>query len=486
MNGPTLWNQRYQPERQLSKRSGRQTWLAQDLTRSEPVILKFLFFGPDFDWADLNLFQREAQILQTLSHPAIPQYRDHFEITLEGGRGLALVQTYIEAPSLQEWIDQGQHFTEPEVRTLAKALLGILTYLHRLHPPVIHRDLKPSNILLGSDQQVYLVDFGSVQAAAPREQGSYTVVGSYGYMPLEQFGGRTVPASDLYSLGATLIHLLTGQHPADLPQEGSRVLFEQAVQLSVPFRDWLRWITEPLVGDRPASAQQALEALENLEHHPGLLRLEAATVPTRQPAGSLIQLSKSEQTFQLVIPAKQLGALVLLPFAIAWNSFITFFTILSVGVAPFPANVVFGLFTLPFWTVGLGMVGGILYALFGKAHLHIDQDRIGLTHEVFGLRFRKVPRSWRRDIDRLELVPRHHKRDSDGDQVEVKPQLNIWAGNRKYELGAGIPLQEPELEWLASELSRWLKIPVTSANQGVFKEKIPSRMPPKDQQLPSQ
>ncbi len=455
-----VWQQRYQLERQLSQRSGRHTYLAQDLLTSERVVIKLLLFGPDFDWADLKLFEREAQILQTLSHPAIPQYRDHFEISLKGGRGLALVQTYIEAPSLQECIEQGRRFAEPEVRGLAKALLGILIYLHQLHPPVIHRDLKPSNILLGSDQQVYLVDFGSVQAAAPREQGSYTVVGSYGYMPLEQFGGRTVPASDLYSLGATLIHLLTGQHPADLPQEGSRILFEQAVQLSPPFRDWLRWMTEPLVADRPASAQQALDALEHLDRRPALVPMEVATVPTRQPAGSTLQLSKSEQTFQVVIPAKQLGTLVLLPFAIAWNSFITFFTIMSVGFAPFPANLVFGLFTLPFWTVGLGMVGGILYGLFGKAYLHIDKERISLAHEVFGLRFRRVPPSLRRDIDRLELIPRHTKRDSDGDRVEVKPQLNIWAGNRKYELGAGIPLQEPELEWLASELSRWLKIPI--------------------------
>jgi serine/threonine protein kinase len=162
----------------LSKRSGRHTYLAQDLLTSEQVVIKLLLFGPDFDWADLKLFEREAQILQTLSHPAIPEYRDHFEISLEGGRGLALVQTYIDAPSLQEWMEQGRRFAEPEVRDLAQKLLRILVYLHELHPPVIHRDLKPSNILLGSDQQVYLVDFGSVQAAAPREQGSYTVVGS--------------------------------------------------------------------------------------------------------------------------------------------------------------------------------------------------------------------------------------------------------------------------------------------------------------------
>ncbi|MFS8890158.1 hypothetical protein NW838_03340, partial [Synechococcus sp. R55.2] len=77
-----------------------------------------------------------------------------------------------------------------------------------------------------------------------------------------------------------------------------------------------------------------------------------------------------------------------------------------------------------------------------------DTKYIRLVYEVFGLRFRRVPPSRRWDIDRLELIPCQ------------SPQLNIWAGNRKYELGAGIPLQEPELEWLASELSRWLKIPV--------------------------
>ena len=448
-----IWHSRYRPERRLSKRSGRHTYLAQDLLTSEQVVIKLLLFGPDFDWADLKLFEREAQILQTLSHPAIPQYRDHFEVSFEGGRGLALVQTYIDAPSLQEWMEQGRRFAEPEVRDLAQKLLRILVYLHELHPPVIHRDLKPSNILLGSDQQVYLVDFGSVQAAAPREQGSYTVVGSYGYMPLEQFGGRTVPASDLYSLGATLIHLLTGQHPADLPQEGARIVFEQAVHLSPPFRDWLRWMTEPVVADRPASARQALEALEHLDRRLALVSSATVAVSPRKPAGSRIQLHKSEQTFQVVIPARQTGVLALL----SCVSFITFCTIMSVGLAPFPANLVFGLFMLPFWTVGLEMVGGILYGLFGKAHLRIDTEYIRLVHEVFGLRFGNVPPSRRWDIDRLELIPRHTRRDSNGDRVEVSPQLNVWAGNRKYELK---DLQEPELEWLAAELSRWLKIPV--------------------------
>ncbi|MHC5829679.1 MAG: serine/threonine protein kinase, partial [Nostoc sp.] len=122
------------------------------------------------------------------------------------------------------YLQTGRTFTEAEVKQIAKAVLEILVYLHGLYPPVIHRDIKPSNILLGdrsgnSVGQLYLVDFGSVQTVLATETGTRTVVGTYGYMPPEQFGGRTVAASDLYSLGATLIYLVTGTYPADLPQK---------------------------------------------------------------------------------------------------------------------------------------------------------------------------------------------------------------------------------------------------------------------------
>ncbi|MGB3534227.1 MAG: protein kinase [Microcoleaceae cyanobacterium] len=87
-----------------------------------------------------------------------------------------------------------------------------MQYLHSHLHPVIHRDIKPSNILLtdrsgNSPGTVYLVDFGSVKTVI--QSGTITIVGTYGYMPTEQFGGKTTPASDLYSLGATLIYLIT-------------------------------------------------------------------------------------------------------------------------------------------------------------------------------------------------------------------------------------------------------------------------------------
>ena len=258
---------RYQCDRRLGKQAGRQTLLARDLKTQQQVVVKLLSFSSDFNWEDLKLFEREVETLKSLSHVAIPRYLDSFEIDTPNRKGFALVQTYIEAKSLQEYLSDGRTFSESEVKQLATALLDILAYLHQRQPPVIHRDIKPSNILLknrsgNSVGEVYLVDFGAVQTLATQQGKTVTVVGTYGYMPPEQFGGRAVPASDLYSLGATLIALITKQHPADLPQQDLQLEFEQFTQLSPAFTNWLKWMTVPSLERRPASVQIAKEVLQ--------------------------------------------------------------------------------------------------------------------------------------------------------------------------------------------------------------------------------
>jgi len=258
---------RYQCDRRLGKQAGRQTLLARDLKNQQQVVVKLLSFSSDFNWEDLKLFEREVETLKSLSHPEIPRYLDSFEIDTPNRKGFALVQTYIEAKSLQEYLSDGRTFSESEVKQLATALLDILAYLHQRQPPVIHRDIKPSNILLknrsgNSVGEVYLVDFGAVQTLATQQGKTVTVVGTYGYMPPEQFGGRAVPASDLYGLGATLIALITKQHPADLPQKDLQIEFEQITQLSPAFTNWLKWLTHPSLERRPASVQIAKEVLE--------------------------------------------------------------------------------------------------------------------------------------------------------------------------------------------------------------------------------
>ncbi len=271
---------RYQIQRRLGDNGIRQTWLALDLQapdgENSAVVVKLLAFGGTVQWDDLKLFEREAQILKQLNHPRIPQYIDYFCIDDRTlwfaliqeyipGRTLwfALIQEYIPGESLKEKLAVGKRFTEKRARKIAVEVLNILTYLHELNPGVLHRDIKPSNLIWGDDNRIYLVDFGAVQDKAAREGVTFTVVGTYGYAPMEQFGGRAVAASDLYALGATLIHLLTGTCPSDLPQQDLRLQFTDRVNLSPSFVSWLQKLIEPAPEQRFTSAQQALNALKS-------------------------------------------------------------------------------------------------------------------------------------------------------------------------------------------------------------------------------
>lgn len=253
---------RYRLKEKLGQNPWRQTWLAEDLAiqPSEKVIVKLLAFGGEVQWDDLKLFEREAQVLKQLNHPRIPKYRDNFSID-DRTLWFGLVQEYIPGASLKELLDSGKRFTEKEVRKIAESTLKILIYLHELDPPLLHRDIKPSNLILSQNNQVYLVDFGAVQDRALKEGVTFTVVGTYGYAPMEQFGGRAVPASDLYALGATLIHLLTGCAPADLPQEDLRIDFRDRTHASPSFVRWVQSLAEPSLKRRFSTARQALEAL---------------------------------------------------------------------------------------------------------------------------------------------------------------------------------------------------------------------------------
>lgn len=255
-------NERYQLKEKLGQNAGRQTWLAEDLSSEskEKVIVKLLTFGGDVQWDDLKLFEREAQVLQQLNHARIPKCRDYFSID-DRTLWFGLVQQYIPGKSLKQLLTEGKRFTETEVQKVAIDLLRILLYLHQLNPPVLHRDIKPSNVIWGEDEKIYLVDFGAVQDKKAVEGATFTVVGSYGYAPMEQFGGRAVPASDLYALGATLIHLLTRTPPADLPQHNLKIQFADRVSINSNFMQWIGMLTEPFLENRFSTAFEAMEAL---------------------------------------------------------------------------------------------------------------------------------------------------------------------------------------------------------------------------------
>lgn len=319
--------ERYQLQQKLGYATNRQTWLATDLSTHshQLVIVKLLAFVDEVKWEDLKLFEREAEILKQLNHPRIPKYRDYFCFN-EQLLWFGLVQEYIPGSTLQELLNQGEKFTEQQIRQIATDILNTLIYLHELNPPILHRDIKPSNLICGEDG-LYIVDFGTVQDKAAIEGATFTVVGTYGYTPLEQFGGRAIPASDLYALGATLIHLLTGIAPADLPHKNLQIQFAD-VSLNPSFVGWLQQLCEPAIEKRFSTARVALSALES-----GIVLSSSA----------LINNSGQGGLFDISVPVPEeikgwnWGAFLLTPFWLisnrVWIGIFAFVPIVGVWVA---------------------------------------------------------------------------------------------------------------------------------------------------------
>lgn len=166
-------------------------------------------------------FHREASVLARLDHANLPKVSDFFFFN---GRDY-LVMDFVPGQDLREIIEHARHkdsfIPEKQVLTWAKQLLDALEYLHQQEPPVLHRDIKPSNIKVTPSGMIKLVDFGLVKLLLPDDNRTVTVLqgrATIQYAPLEQIGGdvgHTDARSDIYSLGATLYHLLTNEPPPD-------------------------------------------------------------------------------------------------------------------------------------------------------------------------------------------------------------------------------------------------------------------------------
>jgi outer membrane protein assembly factor BamB/tRNA A-37 threonylcarbamoyl transferase component Bud32 len=153
-------------------------------------------------------FEREANILATLSHPAIPKVYDYFS---EHNRSYLVIE-FIDGVDLEAHLVQVEGLLSPEtVLGWAFQLCEVLSYLHGYDPPIIFRDMKPSNVMLDKHDQIRLVDFGIAKLFQSGQKG--TMIGTEGYSPPEQYQGIASPRGDIYALGATLHHLLTKQDP---------------------------------------------------------------------------------------------------------------------------------------------------------------------------------------------------------------------------------------------------------------------------------
>jgi serine/threonine protein kinase len=162
-------------------------------------------------------FKRESMLLTSLDHPAIPTIFDYFFDEKEGR--FYLVMKYISGGDLAGRLRAAPEgrIDEVTVTDWAIQIADVLDYLHKHEPPIIYRDLKPSNIMIdGNTGKIMLIDFGIARTVHKEEKG-VTAVGTMGYAPPELFSGNVEPSSDIYSLGSTLFHLLTGADPQSNP-----------------------------------------------------------------------------------------------------------------------------------------------------------------------------------------------------------------------------------------------------------------------------
>lgn len=417
------------------------TYKAADLTNGgKPVALKALSLRRMQDWKVLDLFEREARVLSQLYHSAIPRYLNYFQTDTPQDRYFYLVQELAPGQSLASLVAEGWRADEAEIRRLATQVLEVLTYLHSRLPAVIHRDIKPDNIIRRQDGQIYLVDFGAVKDTyRDTLLHSGTVVGTYGYMAPEQFRAQAVPATDLYGLGTTLLFLLTGQSPAELPQQRMKLDFRGHVQVSAALADWLEIMIEPALEDRFSSAEAALRALRG-EY------LRSPRVAMRQPAGSRIRLKHTASKLIVDIPPAGLQpqTLPLLGFALFWNGFIAVWT---AGAISTGAPIFFVLFSVPFWIIGFRMLGSIGFSLLGHTHLEVDRQTFCIERRLLGLS--RQHRGKTADIDQVEL-----QTCSTQNQQQVMA-LAVVEGVRTHHFGSN--MTRVEQKWLIQELSDFLK-----------------------------
>jgi serine/threonine-protein kinase len=221
-------------------------------------------------------FLQEASILARLDHPNLPKVSDFFQ---EEERAY-LVMDFVPGRDLREVIQdswgRGEPLAEEQVMDWAAQIVDALDYLHTHEPPVLHRDIKPANLKLTPSNRIKLVDFGLVKLMDQDDVRTITVVQGRGtvlYTPLEQYGGdsgHTDPRSDIYALGATLYHLLTGQAP---PSAKTRFLNPGRLQpprqlnrsLSEAVSDAVLWAMEMHPDQRPHDVNQLLRALRGQE-----------------------------------------------------------------------------------------------------------------------------------------------------------------------------------------------------------------------------
>ena len=505
--GTVLGSGRYEVGTVLGRGGNGVTYRCHDKESGREVAVKALSLRNLRDWKQLELFEREAQTLENLDHPGIPNYIDYFEEDTSNDRSFFLVQDIADGQSLEQMVARGWRADEAEVARVAQELLNILQYLGSRRPAVVHRDVKPANVIIEGGRtggRVFLVDFGGVQAAAATgDMLGSTVVGTFGFMAPEAFRGAAQPASDLYGLGGTLLYMVSGRPPSAFPVDRMRINLS-SVPMGQTLEAVVEGLLEPVLEDR-LTADEALGLLTGKGRttiprttamaqsssdrsstmgggrairgsvfggrdripevqelpQPAFLELRRSGPGSvlRKPPGSRIQVAKKGPKLIIDIPpAKFDGSSAATgSFAIAWNAFVAFWTMGALA----GGGVLFALFSLPFWFAGAQLVKQAFGRQFIRERFEVGPGKWTLRQQLAGLSNRgsNTEVNWEEGSAK-EASGR--SADLMGAAMEIKGYINgvpqgqlvVRQGVESYILGEG--LEPIEQEWLAEVINSHL------------------------------
>ncbi len=372
---------RYRLVRPLGQGGQGTSYLGEDTEGGQEVVVKLLRMSDVRGWTQVELFEREARVLNGLNHPSIPRYVDSFEAEIDGQHTFGLVQQYMAAPCLQKLVSSGWRGTEEEIRDIGARLLAIVGYIHSLRPPIVHRDINPKNVLRSDDGTVYLVDFGGVQDALRLQAaGGNTVIGTPGYVPPEQMLGKATVRSDLYAVAVTLVVLLTHCDPTDLPTRDLKVDFRSALEVSPALAEVLDCYLEPDESRRTLPVDRAIALLKGTVAPAGAAGALAAA--GQKPFGSRIRVRESPDGRVIVVPegGVKTAAVVQGGFSAFWLAFVAFWTVSAVAMG---APIFFPLFSIPFWCVGFFLMYRTVNSVFGRSELVLGASQMTFVRRLF-------------------------------------------------------------------------------------------------------
>ncbi|MCW6036316.1 serine/threonine protein kinase [Spirulina subsalsa FACHB-351] len=440
------------------------TYAAVDVNTSQRVAIKVVSLRQASEWKTLELFEREARVLATLTHPNIPNYIEYFQVDTPEDRRFYLVQELVEGSSLEALIEQGWKPTEDEVKAIALQVLEILTYLHTLNPPVIHRDIKPQNLIQSKDGRIILVDFGAVQEVYRKtiSRGG-TLVGTFGYMAPEQFRGQTTYASDLYGLGTTLVYLLTRKIPADLPEKRMKIDFRSAITVSDSFGRWLDKMIEPALEDRFREAVSAQKALVD--------KLPITRTTTEQNIPKSINevfLQKTPDLLKLYIPGNpwNLGSGLLFLLYVGWTIPASIILVLAIlgeswGLGEF--IFLFLCFILPAWGISCALWVSFRSLKGDNTLLKINRNRFQFRRQLLlfneviegNTEFLEIERESDPAIPHLSSLSLNCSKRLGRLYIKSFGIKRLYNKPLKQKIAEGLDLAEKE--WLAEELKSFLR-----------------------------